>query len=202
MTRIVCGRTDVPVDQRLMGAFWSLLAEKPFRRVTISGLTELAACNRASFYYHYEDSGDLLRRALEHELVYEVGIVPPLAILASGKEVEFLDAGKRFELAFRQVDRPDLSEALQRFFVKLWTLVLCREGEDLSDEAREAIAFLSDGMLGAYGRSLVRGCAGWGSSSCSLISSCLVRLGALYGLSGFELSARLGVVERVWSSLD
>lgn len=202
MARIAYGRTDVPVDQRLVAAFWTLLEDAPFRRVTISKLTELASCNRASFYYHYEDSGDLLQKALERELVYEAGIMPSLAALAAGQEVGELNAGPRFELAFRQVDRQDMSEVLQRFFCKLWTVVLCHEGETLSDEAREAISFLADGMLGSYARSLARGCAGWGASSCSLISSCLVRLGALYDLSGFELSARLGVVERVWSSLD
>ena len=60
--------------ERLEDAFWECLAEKPFEKITVADVTKLAAVNRNTFYYHYEDMNDLARTvaaetALEPELV-------------------------------------------------------------------------------------------------------------------------------------
>ena len=205
MARIAYDQSDIRVQQRLIDSFWLLLETLPFRKVTISRLVELASCNRASFYYHYQDTGDLLQKALEQELVDELGVISIMAdSLAGSKEARCasLSSHPRLLLAFRQVQRELLSERLQFFFLRLWTVVLCSEGEELVRDARELIAFFVDGLLGALLLPSVQGDSGLGLSVRKMSASCVEELGSLYGLDGGEVAARLRMINRVWSSLS
>lgn len=204
MARIAYGRTDIQARQRLIDELWCLLEVEPFRKVTISQLAERAQCNRATFYYHYEDSGDLLQKALEQELVFSAGAISALSDLALGKDSSGWSVvdHPRLALAFKQVDRAILSEKIQNFLLRLWTLVLCREDEELEADAIVVISFLAEGMLGAYFRAQTNGTKAGCASVCGLISQGVRSIGEMHGATGAELSARLRMVERVWSSLD
>jgi len=52
-------------------AYFSLLAEKPFKDITINQITEKADINRGTFYLHYLDKFDL-RDQLEDEVMREL----------------------------------------------------------------------------------------------------------------------------------
>ncbi len=204
MARIAYGRTDIQARQRLIDELWCLLEVEPFRKVTISQLAERAGCNRATFYYHYEDSGDLLQKALEQELVFSAGAISALSDLASegGTSCWSIADHPRLALAFKQVDRSILSDKLQSFLLRLWTLVLCREGEEIKPDAVVVISFLVEGMMGAFTRAQAIGAQAGCELVLDLISQGVREIGEMHGATGAELSARLRMAERVWSSLD
>ena len=204
MARIAYAHTDVRAQQRLIDSLWDLLETTPFRRITITQLAEAAHCNRATLYYHNEDANDLLQKALEHELVHEAGVISALADELSGKDVSTWSVGasSRLTLLTRQVDRSLLSEKLQVFSCRLWSLVLCQNGEDLSEEAAQVVAFMIDGMLGTYAKMQQLGAQECSSSVRDLVLSCAAKLGELYGVSDSELPSRLRMVERICPSLS
>ena len=52
----------------MVQAFIQLLAEKPFKKITISDITDSCGINRMTFYYHFEDIYALLDYALKSEM--------------------------------------------------------------------------------------------------------------------------------------
>lgn len=52
---------DLPSGrQRIQDAFWKLYQERPFERVTVKDVCELASVNKTTFYYHYDSTEELL----------------------------------------------------------------------------------------------------------------------------------------------
>lgn len=49
-------------------ALISLMAEKPFEKITISSIAEQADVNRGTLYLHYEDKYDLLEQCIENQI--------------------------------------------------------------------------------------------------------------------------------------
>lgn len=43
-------------------AFLTILSDKPFEHITVKEITELAKCNRNTFYLHYDDKYDLIEK--------------------------------------------------------------------------------------------------------------------------------------------
>lgn len=60
-------RTKYAIKQ----AFYTLLEEKPFEKITISDIAKEAMINRGTFYLHYQDKYDLLQ-SLENGLIDEL----------------------------------------------------------------------------------------------------------------------------------
>ena len=44
----------------IIDAFWQLLEEKPFNKITVQNIVERCALNRNTFYYHFQDIRDLI----------------------------------------------------------------------------------------------------------------------------------------------
>ena len=47
-------------QERIEDAFWELLAQEGFQKVTVRKLSGLASINRGTFYLHAQDKYDLL----------------------------------------------------------------------------------------------------------------------------------------------
>lgn len=43
----------------IIDAFWQLLEEKPFNKITVQNIVERCALNRNTFYYHFQDIPNL-----------------------------------------------------------------------------------------------------------------------------------------------
>ena len=52
--------------QWLSEAFFELLEEKGFQKITVQDITDRANVNRATFYDHYEDKTDLFNTIIDH----------------------------------------------------------------------------------------------------------------------------------------
>lgn len=52
----------------LIGTFKTLMLKKPMNKITVSELVEECAINRKTFYYHFEDIYDMLRKMLKQDI--------------------------------------------------------------------------------------------------------------------------------------
>lgn len=51
----------------LYDAFFKLLAERPYKKITVSDVTQECGINRMTFYYHFKDLNELVERAFEEK---------------------------------------------------------------------------------------------------------------------------------------
>ena len=59
---------ELEARERIIAAFWKLLAVHELHEVTVCMVAAEAHCSRGSFYYHFSDMGDLMRQAIEHDM--------------------------------------------------------------------------------------------------------------------------------------
>ena len=52
----------------LIGTFKTLMLKKPMNKITVSELVEECGINRKTFYYHFEDIYDMLRKMLKQDI--------------------------------------------------------------------------------------------------------------------------------------
>lgn len=58
--------------ERMEEAFWELLDEKPYSKITVGEIVKRAQVNRNAFYYHFDNLDDLADYALDNALPYEL----------------------------------------------------------------------------------------------------------------------------------
>ena len=57
-----------PAKQRMEDAFWELLADREYRRITVTDVVRCAKVNRNSFYYHFSGLPELADAAILAEI--------------------------------------------------------------------------------------------------------------------------------------
>lgn len=57
-----------PAKQRMEDAFWELLADREYRRITVTDVVRKAQVNRNSFYYHFSGLPELADAAILAEI--------------------------------------------------------------------------------------------------------------------------------------
>lgn len=55
-------RSEADAYDRIQTAFWDLLAEKPFEKITIAALSKKAAVNHNLIYYYFENLYDMAEK--------------------------------------------------------------------------------------------------------------------------------------------
>lgn len=58
----------LPAKERLENAFWTLLEEHDYDRITVTDVVHAAQVNRNSFYYHYSGLPELADSSILHEV--------------------------------------------------------------------------------------------------------------------------------------
>ncbi len=56
----------LPARERLENAFWELLSEREYRKITVTDVVRTAGVNRNSFYYHFAGLPELADSAIQH----------------------------------------------------------------------------------------------------------------------------------------
>ena len=56
----------LPAKERLENAFWELLAERNYHKITVTDIVRVADVNRNSFYYHFSGLPELADSAILH----------------------------------------------------------------------------------------------------------------------------------------
>lgn len=55
-------------QERLENAFWELLADRDYRKITVTDVVREAGVNRNSFYYHFSSLPELADSAILHQV--------------------------------------------------------------------------------------------------------------------------------------
>ena len=55
-----------------MNAFWQLLEEKPYTKITVKDIVDICEINRNTFYYHFHDIPELLETILKKNADYVI----------------------------------------------------------------------------------------------------------------------------------
>ncbi len=64
--------------ERLENAFWELLADHEYRKITVTEVVREAHVNRNSFYYHYASLPELADSAIMHAVEHSTVQAPML----------------------------------------------------------------------------------------------------------------------------
>ena len=59
---------DPTARDRLIEAFWSLLGDRPYTKLSVVDVVRTARVNKNTFYYHYADLEELAHDAVEQTL--------------------------------------------------------------------------------------------------------------------------------------
>lgn len=51
----------------IIEAFWQLLEEKPYNKITVKDIVDSCQINRNTFYYHFHDIPELLENTIKHD---------------------------------------------------------------------------------------------------------------------------------------
>ena len=51
----------------IIDAFWQLLEERPYSKITVQSIVECCQVNRNTFYYHFHDIPELLETAIKND---------------------------------------------------------------------------------------------------------------------------------------
>lgn len=57
----------------IIDAFWLLLEEKPYNKITVKDIVERCQINRNTFYYHFHDIPELLETTIKNDGVFLYG---------------------------------------------------------------------------------------------------------------------------------
>lgn len=63
---------EKPAYDRIVIAFWQLLAEMPFDKITVSALSKRAGVNHNMIYYYFENIHDMAQKLFEENLSDEL----------------------------------------------------------------------------------------------------------------------------------
>ena len=138
----MCGSTK----QKIAMALRQLMAERPFDRITVQNLMDVAQMKRQSFYYHFQDSRDVLMWICRRE-VFE-------PLMSSGLELEdwmllALELLDRDRCFYRKLLKAAYPDFLQEFDTIMEPRMLAllypgRSLAQLSDRQRFALDFATD----------------------------------------------------------
>ncbi len=146
-------------SERMINAFWYILEQKPFTKITVSDIVKEAQVNRNAFYYHYENINDLANKAVQG-LIAEDGpyIVTEMVktngayldeILGNLKRTELL---KRIRLIASWHSSPDLTNMLKDAIITTWLKSFDVDRTKLNDEARVILTFAAGGLVEILGK--------------------------------------------------
>ena len=142
-------------DARIEAAFFELLKEKPFDKITVSALVHEAGVNRNSFYYHFADLDDLARSAVANLLVPEIPRLLASGFTPASEEVDEVFAKAvastgalgRLAAVTGAHSTAALRGMLKSAFLDLWLEVFELTPDGLDRRTAATVDFALGGML-------------------------------------------------------
>ena len=151
----------VDAKQRLIDSLWRLLEERRLHEVTVGMVSIDAKCNRGTFYYHYEDMDQLVKRAVELEFLAPSATLNKLfGTMAAAEDHSLIEEAsnsrevKRIALLIEQGGFDVAFASAIDFVLRLWKRILCAEGEEITPEARVIIEYAVCGLFGMFTSSI------------------------------------------------
>ena len=144
--------------ERMEGAFWELLAQTPFEKMTCKELRARAGVSHNTFYYHFESMEDMAARMFKRMAVPQV----PVALMAvmagdQGTVAAMTDALPDFPVRFQRMrllagsGSPFLIGLLQEAVLGAWMAAVGVTEADLSSDDQADLAFAFGGFISLLG---------------------------------------------------
>lgn len=144
---------------RIIDAFWGMLADGPYERITVRGLASRARVNHNTIYRHFDSIDHVARTAIEE--VYSIEAAMQVIALFAHPELldtELLSAqglDKRFNkvlLAMRS-DSPMLVSTIRESIKTCWMQIVGFSWDELPEGKKLELSFILGGvtsMLGTF----------------------------------------------------
>ncbi|WP_302398649.1 TetR/AcrR family transcriptional regulator [Eggerthella sinensis] len=146
--------------RRMEDAFWEALREKPFSKISVADIAQLAQVNRNAFYYHFDNMADLARAAIAGRIPISLfrsvlpslkqGEAPPLSLLTD--PVNEANYAKLWLLAGPH-GTYELANIAKSTLIGAWLDEFGLEGDDLNESDLVSLTFVVGGMLNVIGSS-------------------------------------------------
>jgi AcrR family transcriptional regulator len=152
MARPKYERDEQTARDRIVEAFWRMVEDGPYDKVSVRGLVRESGVNKNTFYYHFEGIDDLARQAtrdaLEPELLLEMlsmmqGGAMPARIQSPG----FAKRLERVRAIARAKGTPELQDKLKQAIADVWSTALGFVPADLGESQRIALEFALGGII-------------------------------------------------------
>ncbi|WRS29227.1 TetR/AcrR family transcriptional regulator [Actinomycetaceae bacterium MB13-C1-2] len=146
---------------RMEEAFFELLQQISFEKITVRMVVTTAAVNRNSFYYHYSNLTELARSAVENLLIPEIPRALASGFALDSEPFDRLLAtrdGYTKMLSVLAVIGPnstvELRDMLKEAVVDVWLEVFSLDRADLSEEAAYTYQFALGGIFELMGKNV------------------------------------------------
>ena len=147
--------------ERMEDAFWAMLAEMPFEKITISSLSKRARVNHNLIYYYFENiedmAGQMFRRNMAGDLPQQL-----LRYLLREEEQEFCQPSHevlyriRRTWLFVEKGTTGMQGMVKARLQQEWLQVVGLEREDLTPEDQMELDFVFGGLLAVMGSQTLR----------------------------------------------
>lgn len=152
---------EQPATAKMQNAFWELLEEKPYDKITVSDVTRASGLNRTAFYYHYANIAELADDAIasiyeDTELVEFITrlIQKPDDINPYREYHRFIDI-PQYQHSVHKVSlitgphgSTALAKQLRNFIIDIWTTLIGVDRQRLNPGQQLIVDFASNGILG------------------------------------------------------
>lgn len=142
--------------RKMEDAFWEMLKEMPYNKISVQALSKRANVNHNTFYYYFADIDDLAKSAIEHTLFPEIPAIIHHCLEQGDFSCIFesLDEGiltrfERLQLAACS-DSLMLVEMQQKLLVRPWLDYLGVDEKELTQEERLELSFCMHGLFGNF----------------------------------------------------
>ena len=148
--------TSMNTKTALSNTLKKLMETKPFSKITVSEIIADCGLNRKTFYYHFEDTRDLLRWTLRHEAI---NVVESFDFATDNEQailfvVDYLEQNQHMlNCVYDAVGSGELRlflyEDFKKIARKIITTAEIQLGKRISEEYRDLLAsFYTDGIVG------------------------------------------------------
>jgi len=144
--------------ERLEVAFWEMLAEVPYKELTMTALSRRAKVNHNTFYYYFDSLDDMAGEMIERNLVPEL----PAQIFASAQataEATRLLGDSYLQVRFRRIcllvgphSATWIVDKLEKAVIALWLQAFGIDRSDLTRDDELRILFIFGGVLRVLGQ--------------------------------------------------
>ncbi|MDR1824012.1 MAG: TetR/AcrR family transcriptional regulator [Bifidobacteriaceae bacterium] len=153
----------VPAQQRLEDAFWAMLAEAPYREMTMGALARRAQVNHNTFYYYFDNLDAMAAQLLDQNLVPAL----PARLLAqvpAGVDLREFTDNAELMLHFRRMcllvgphGAAWMADRVKQAVLEIWLTTLGLDQTDLDRANAITLTWIIGGLiavLGQYGQDL------------------------------------------------
>lgn len=147
--------------QRMEDAFWDMLGDMPYHKMTSREICNRAGVSHNAFYYHFENLDEMARSLLDGLFVQEL----PYALLAmvdggfgKSEDIEAIpdlpQRLSRMRLLVRS-GSPELVNLVSDMVLGAWLQTIKADESALTEEDRIDLAFIIGGIMALLGSEIV-----------------------------------------------